>query len=97
MRRNSLGLLISSLLMASFAGAQEEPSLKIHAYSFKAFRGPSETGVEFGARIVARAPLAFGDYAPFTVAADELTVSLKMRRNVIFAKYQAELDALYRE
>ena len=34
---------------------------------------------------------------PFTVAADELTVSLKMRRNVIFAKYQAELDALYRE
>jgi long-chain acyl-CoA synthetase len=34
---------------------------------------------------------------PFTVAADELTVSLKIRRNVIFAKYQAELDALYRE
>jgi long-chain acyl-CoA synthetase len=34
---------------------------------------------------------------PFTVAADELTVSLKTRRNVIFAKYQAELDALYRE
>ena len=34
---------------------------------------------------------------PFTVAADELTVSLKMRRGVIFAKYQAELDALYRE
>src|SRR5207248_916400 len=33
---------------------------------------------------------------PFTVAADELTVSLKTRRNVIFAKYQAELDALYR-
>jgi long-chain acyl-CoA synthetase len=34
---------------------------------------------------------------PFTVAADELTVSLKMRRGVIFAKYQRELDALYRE
>jgi long-chain acyl-CoA synthetase len=34
---------------------------------------------------------------PFTVAADELTVSLKLRRNVVFAKYQAELDALYRE
>ena len=34
---------------------------------------------------------------PFTVAADELTVSLKTRRNVIFAKYQAELDALYRD
>ena len=34
---------------------------------------------------------------PFTVAADELTVSLKMRRGIIFAKYQAELDALYRE
>jgi long-chain acyl-CoA synthetase len=34
---------------------------------------------------------------PFTVAADELTVSLKLRRGVIFAKYQAELDALYRE
>ena len=35
--------------------------------------------------------------APFTVAADELTVSLKMRRGVIFKKYQAELAALYRE
>jgi long-chain acyl-CoA synthetase len=34
---------------------------------------------------------------PFTVAADELTVSLKIRRNVIFAKHQAELDALYRD
>lgn len=34
---------------------------------------------------------------PFTVAAEELTVSLKLRRNVIFAKYSAELDALYRE
>jgi long-chain acyl-CoA synthetase len=34
---------------------------------------------------------------PFTVAADELTVSLKLRRNVVFAKYRAELDALYRE
>jgi long-chain acyl-CoA synthetase len=34
---------------------------------------------------------------PFTVAADELTVSLKTRRNVIFEKYQPQLDALYRE
>ncbi|HSQ56750.1 MAG TPA: AMP-dependent synthetase/ligase [Gemmata sp.] len=34
---------------------------------------------------------------PFTVAADELTVSLKLRREVIFARYRAELDALYRE
>jgi long-chain acyl-CoA synthetase len=34
---------------------------------------------------------------PFTVADEELTVSLKMRRGVIFAKHQAELDALYRE
>lgn len=34
---------------------------------------------------------------PFTVAGDELTVSLKLRRNVVFAKYQAELDGLYRE
>jgi len=32
---------------------------------------------------------------PFTVAAGELTVSLKTRRGVIFAKYQAELEALY--
>jgi long-chain acyl-CoA synthetase len=32
---------------------------------------------------------------PFTLAADELTVSLKLRRNVVFAKYRAELDALY--
>ena len=34
---------------------------------------------------------------PFTVADEELTVSLKMRRGVIFKKHQAELDALYRE
>jgi long-chain acyl-CoA synthetase len=34
---------------------------------------------------------------PFTVAADELTVSLKLRRNIVFAHYKAELDALYRE
>jgi long-chain acyl-CoA synthetase len=34
---------------------------------------------------------------PFTVAADELTVSLKMRREVIFAHHRAALDALYRE
>jgi long-chain acyl-CoA synthetase len=34
---------------------------------------------------------------PFTVAADELTVSLKLRRNVVLAKYQAELESLYRE
>jgi long-chain acyl-CoA synthetase len=34
---------------------------------------------------------------PFTVAGDELTVSLKTRREVIFAKYRAELEALYRE
>jgi long-chain acyl-CoA synthetase len=32
---------------------------------------------------------------PFTVAADELTVSLKLRRNVILAKYRTALDALY--
>jgi long-chain acyl-CoA synthetase len=34
---------------------------------------------------------------PFTVGADELTVSLKMRRGVIFGKHQTALDALYRE
>ncbi|HEY5698764.1 MAG TPA: hypothetical protein VIT01_14760, partial [Acidimicrobiales bacterium] len=34
---------------------------------------------------------------PFTVADGELTVSLKMRRGVIFARYQAELEALYRD
>jgi long-chain acyl-CoA synthetase len=34
---------------------------------------------------------------PFTVVAGELTVSLKMRRGVIFARYQAELESLYRE
>ena len=34
---------------------------------------------------------------PFTVAADELTVSLKLRRSVVFEKYRKELDALYRE
>ena len=32
---------------------------------------------------------------PFTVAAEELTVSLKLRRKVVFDKYRCELDALY--
>jgi long-chain acyl-CoA synthetase len=34
---------------------------------------------------------------PFTVAADELTVSLKLRRNVVLERHAAALDALYRE
>jgi long-chain acyl-CoA synthetase len=34
---------------------------------------------------------------PFTVAADELTVSLKLRRNVVFAHYRDQLEALYRD
>jgi long-chain acyl-CoA synthetase len=34
---------------------------------------------------------------PFTVETGELTVSLKMRRGIIFARYQAELESLYRE
>jgi long-chain acyl-CoA synthetase len=32
---------------------------------------------------------------PFTVAADELTVSLKLRRNYVVNKYRPQLDALY--
>jgi long-chain acyl-CoA synthetase len=34
---------------------------------------------------------------PFSVDNEELTVSLKLRRNVIVRKYQSELDGLYRE
>jgi long-chain acyl-CoA synthetase len=34
---------------------------------------------------------------PFSVAADELTVSLKLRRNVILAHHAEEVEALYRE
>jgi long-chain acyl-CoA synthetase len=34
---------------------------------------------------------------PFTVAADELTVSLKLRRGVILTKYASQLDRLYQE
>lgn len=34
---------------------------------------------------------------PFSAAADELTVSLKLRRNVIFDRHKKELDALYEE
>jgi long-chain acyl-CoA synthetase len=34
---------------------------------------------------------------PFSVAADELTVSLKLRRNVVLTKYARQLDELYRE
>jgi long-chain acyl-CoA synthetase len=34
---------------------------------------------------------------PFSVANDELTVSLKLRRPVVLAHYQADLESLYRE
>jgi long-chain acyl-CoA synthetase len=34
---------------------------------------------------------------PFTLAAEELTVSLKLRREVIFSHHRAELEALYLE
>ena len=34
---------------------------------------------------------------PFSVAQDEMTVSLKIRRNVIVERHRAELEALYRE
>jgi long-chain acyl-CoA synthetase len=34
---------------------------------------------------------------PFSVAADEMTVSLKLRRGTIMEHHRAELDALYRE
>jgi len=34
---------------------------------------------------------------PFSVAAEEMTVSLKLRRNVVLDKYAGQLDALYRE
>jgi long-chain acyl-CoA synthetase len=34
---------------------------------------------------------------PFTVAAEELTVSLKLRRNVVLNKYREPLDTLYRD
>jgi long-chain acyl-CoA synthetase len=34
---------------------------------------------------------------PFTLASDELTVSLKLRRNVVLAKHFALLDSLYRD
>ena len=32
---------------------------------------------------------------PFSVAADELTVSLKLRRNVVLERYRAQVEALY--
>ncbi|MBL8799151.1 MAG: long-chain fatty acid--CoA ligase [Planctomycetia bacterium] len=34
---------------------------------------------------------------PFSVAADELTVSLKLRRNVVLTKYREQLEAMYRD
>jgi hypothetical protein len=34
---------------------------------------------------------------PFTVAAEELTVSLKLRREVVYSKHRTELEALYQE
>ena len=33
---------------------------------------------------------------PFSIANDELTVSLKLRRNVVLTHHAAELEALYR-
>jgi long-chain acyl-CoA synthetase len=33
---------------------------------------------------------------PFSIAADELTVSLKLRRNVVLAKYARQIEELYR-
>jgi long-subunit acyl-CoA synthetase (AMP-forming) len=32
---------------------------------------------------------------PFSVEAEELTVSLKLRRNIVFGKYQDRLNSLY--
>ena len=34
---------------------------------------------------------------PFSVAADELTVSLKLRRGVVLERYAMEINALYDE
>jgi long-subunit acyl-CoA synthetase (AMP-forming) len=34
---------------------------------------------------------------PFSIAEEELTVSLKLRRNVVLAKYARQLDELYCE
>jgi long-chain acyl-CoA synthetase len=34
---------------------------------------------------------------PFSVAADELTVSLKLRRNIVLAKYARQIEELYRD
>jgi len=34
---------------------------------------------------------------PFSVARDEMTVSLKLRRSVIVDHYRAELEALYHD
>jgi long-chain acyl-CoA synthetase len=34
---------------------------------------------------------------PFSVEAEELTVSLKLRRNIVFGRYEKQLEALYRE
>jgi long-chain acyl-CoA synthetase len=34
---------------------------------------------------------------PFSVASEELTVSLKLRRDVIFSKHKTELEALYKD
>ena len=34
---------------------------------------------------------------PFSVAAEEMTVSLKLRRNVVLTKYATQLEALYRD
>jgi long-chain acyl-CoA synthetase len=34
---------------------------------------------------------------PFSVANDEMTVSLKLRRNVVLTKYAERIDEMYRE
>jgi long-chain acyl-CoA synthetase len=34
---------------------------------------------------------------PFSVAAEEMTVSLKLRRNIVLGRYAEQIDALYCE
>jgi hypothetical protein len=68
-------MILAALVAVLSAGAQApadslRPTVTLQAYTYKALRGEESTDVEFGGRIVATSPLAFGSSVPFIVSAE---------------------------
>jgi long-chain acyl-CoA synthetase len=80
--------------LAPELASQDEPSLAQHP----AVRILLESKIEAALKNVAsweRVKRFVLLPRPFSLAEEEITVSFKLRRNVIFARYQGALDALY--